>query len=684
MILTIVVICIAMVWLWFRLKNKHENEGELEVPKDVWTPTGDGGDVSTALDMTEGTSTEPMNGDPAVLTPAPENKPDKILPDLTPKFKVGDKITNGETVREIVEVRKVCYVLDNGEFLPINEQDQWKIYAPDPEPDPNTDALFQVLFVRFNAVVPVAPTSQTYRYLWECVCFARDHANELRQKRNIPTIYDYYGEQENKYAELQMCAWLMAMILVELDPVNRQRLYQVAYSFGDGDAWFGCTFETDPHISRWLAAMFYSVTRNDDIIPTLREELGTRMIAYFNDISELFLDLPAFLPGYPKDAKEDRTTRETVARFYNLDTSDDALKQRTVQAIADKEYKKPHLFGPLRTVVDPKYGPLWFNPVFGKHNIGVEIPADGAIAKFAYAVGKAATDNRKSLLDEYYGRHRPGQGAGDPSAAKLPKERALVNYAIEDGDGRKTGYYDQNGDYVDDAGNHIGDYEQYFQGQLYANSYPSGHSAYIAGVASALLLVMKDKVEEVLRAMCDYANSRMICRYHLLSDTTMGRTIGTMMLPVLMGCTNFDGRKLLKDAIEEYERLLKGDKPEPVTKKVNTSLAYSIGGYGSCHVDAGEKSLNHYCNKECNKDRHPSITLNQRVNYTIEGGGMTTTDGKTSGVWYANVAYGFTCPKVPDGEERVAVITMWNDEGYRILNYKLSRRGTHDDGTSPW
>ena len=199
-----------------------------------------------------------------------------------------------------------------------------------------------------------------------------------------------------------------------------------------------------------------------------------------------------------------------------------------------------------------------------------------------------------------------------------------------------------------------------------------------------MILVMKDKVEEVLRAMCDYANSRMICRYHFLSDTTMGRTIGTMILPVLMGCTNFDGRKLLKDAIEEYERLLKGDKPEPMTKKVNTSLAYSIGGYGSCHVDAGEQSLNHYCNKECAKDRHPSITLNQRVNFTIEGGGMTTTEGKTSGVWEADVAHGLYCPMVPDGEERVAVITMWNDEGYRILNYKLSRRGTHDDGTSPW
>ena len=37
--------------------------------------------------------------------------------------------------------------------------------------------------------------------------------------------------------------------------------------------------------------------------------------------------------------------------------------------------------------------------------------------------------------------------------------------------------------------------------------------------------------------------------------------------------------------------------------------------------------------------------------------------------------------KIAEGEEKVAKITMRNEHGVRILNYTLSRRGTHDDGT---
>lgn len=55
-------------------------------------------------------------------------------------------------------------------------------------------------------------------------------------------------------------------------------------------------------------------------------------------------------------------------------------------------------------------------------------------------------------------------------------------------------------------------------------------------------------------------------------------------------------------------------------------------------------------------------------------------EGATSGVWEANTPYYLICPKVGEGEEKVAVITMRNDNGVRILKYKLSRQGTHDDG----
>ena len=35
---------------------------------------------------------------------------------------------------------------------------------------------------------------------------------------------------------------------------------------------------------------------------------------------------------------------------------------------------------------------------------------------------------------------------------------------------------------------------------------------------------------------------------------------------------------------------------------------------------------------------------------------------------------------VAEGEEKIATITMKNKNGTRILKYKLSRQGTHDDG----
>lgn len=114
---------------------------------------------------------------------------------------------------------------------------------------------------------------------------------------------------------------------------------------------------------------------------------------------------------------------------------------------------------------------------------------------------------------------------------------------------------------------------------------------------------------------------------------------------------------------------------------MNTSLSYVCGGYGSCHVDAGEASKNHYCNKECDRERHPSINVSQRVEFTIEGANVRTIDGKTSGTWEANTNYELVCPAVGENEEKVAIITMRNENGVRVLNYKLSRQGTKDEGT---
>lgn len=560
------------------------------------------------------------------------------------------------------------------------------------EPKDENTSEFEKVIEYFSQVVPIGEKTKNYlKTLWTDL--------DIDCEEFFPIVYDYYGNNENEYALGQFNAWLYGLALAELVPEKRQQIIQMAYDYkvkGVDQPTYGYTFETDPNVTRILASTVYSITRNPEIIPELRKELGSDMVTYKNDVSELFIDLTKFIPtapfpfldaytyrpnGLPVNATEtadvDQEIYKHICQYYNLDTKDTEKRQRTIQAIADKEYKKPHLFGKTRTVVDPKYGEMTFYPVFGKHNIGVEIDPNGKIAELCYSIGRICTDGRKSLLDKEYGRRRPGQGESDPSANADPKQRALCNHTIEENDGHSTGYYEKNGDYVNvDTGQVIDDYDTYCQGLLYANSYPSGHSDLIMAVGMVLMMIMPDKADLILKALNEFANSRTICRYHWTSDTIHGRIAGSTMVPVLAACTNIEFDKKLKEAREEYLN----PKPQP-TEKVNLSLAYSIGGYGSCHVDAGEPQMIHCCTKQCTKERHPSITLNQKVKFTIEGG-VTTDDGKTSGVWEANKAYGLKCSAVK--EDKYAYITMRNENGVRIAKYRLSLDGTHDDGAGEY
>ena len=196
-----------------------------------------------------------------------------------------------------------------------------------------------------------------------------------------------------------------------------------------------------------------------------------------------------------------------------------------------------------------------------------------------------------------------------------------------------------------------------------------------------LMMAMPEKADIILKAIYEFANGRLICRFHNQSDIIHGLVIGSMMVPVLAATTNTDFDNLLNKAKAEYEKIKNGSSQEPTPipsdEKVNTSLAYSIGGYGSCHVDAGEKEMVHCCTKQCTNERHPSITVNQRVSFTLEGG-ITTYDGKTSGVWEANGVYGIKCPAVK--EDEYSYITMRNENGVKVLEYRRSKDETHDDG----
>ena len=424
--------------------------------------------------------------------------------------------------------------------------------------------IFHELVEYFSKIVPIDPKSTPTTNTYLFVCFtelyvqatvSEDRENFMRLyiRDNFPEIIDTTGDEVNPLVIHQAGAMLFYCILAELVPAKAQALAEAAYNYGVKGAEqpiYGWTFYSDPNIARLMAFFIYARCRRADYIEEMRVEVGGKMV---NDISDLRLDFTTFMPtaagpylaayqnrkkGVPVGDKsqdgnllEDKMVDDYVAENYTLDAHDAIIRQRTIQSIANKEYRAVHLFGKDRTVGDPQYGTMTFSPVFGLKTIGVELSDCGAFATLADAVGSPASSNRKSLLDQEYGRRRPGEGEIDGSANSEPNRRALVNEPIENGDGHSTGSYDKNGDYVFDDGTHVGNYVTYYQNQLYANSYPSGHSAYIIPIAMALVEVMPDLTAEIMQAMGWFRLSRIICCYHHQSDTTIGLICGGMFLP---------------------------------------------------------------------------------------------------------------------------------------------------------
>lgn len=589
----IVVANIVIGCIFLHIKNKKIDQGVEELEPEPEQKPQD---------------TEPMNGDPAVLTPTESGSSTESESDNPPfffeegewyeciapyeDFVVGDKYQCTEHGRlDGYLIKK-----PNDYFKPCEAPCE----APEPSEEDDEDdsirmeAIFQGLIEFFSDIVDVDPvvTAITYETLYSSFTHLYDilTANNkdtilIYSSYTFPSILDVEGEKENPLVIEEAGAMLFYCILGELVPQKRQQLAEAALSYGEpikDQEIYGWSFYSDPNVARKVVLDMYpllrlSKMRSKDRINIMRHELGSEAISYKNDISELFLDFSKIMPpaagpyldaysnrpnGIPAGRHsqsgnliEDCATENFVANNYKLDSEDKEMRQATIQAIANKDHHLEHLFGKDRKVKDKKYGTMVFYPVFGKQTIGVEISDKGAIAALANAVGMPCSNNRKSLLNVEYGRCRPGQGGYDPSATMLSDYRALVNYAIEDGDGHTTGYYDQNGDYVDNNGTHIGDYETYFQGQLYANSYPSGHSAYIQGIGMALIAAMPEKAQEIIIALEEFRLSRVITRYHYLSDTIIGQLCGGMMMPVLFACTNIDLDSLIEAARKEYETL---------------------------------------------------------------------------------------------------------------------------------
>ena len=714
-ILIIIALVVPVVVIAFWVLKKPAHQGEDNNPSESDSETqGDTQGTGTTVPSSDDSSDSTDGSSPHVSQEPHE--------EYEPKFVIGDRITNGHDIYTIQDVKPNGYLMEGQPplYLPFTEEDKWELAQDSPDVSPQDDDRFRSIFdgmvAYFRDVIDLEKTTTTYGVLlgtWaECYAQATlecddDYNERFYIPENFPQITPTEGSNVNSLVLEQMCAMMFYQVLAEVMPEKRQQLAEMTMNYtcdNRTQPLYGWMFYSDPSYARMMAAIIVTTTHSQDAVDAMRKELGTTMIEYKGDISELWLDLTKFMPPAPGpyldayknrpnstpagdvlsngDLSEDVSVEFEVAENYSLKTNRKEFRQRTIQAVSNKECKVQHLFGKNRTVTDPNYGEMTFTPVFGKDTIGIEIPDNGSIANLVYTVGVACSNSRKPLLTAEYGRRRPGQGYYDPSSIMPPDYKALVNYAIEDGDGHRTGFYNQGGDYIDDQGNHIGDYETYYQSQLYANSYPSGHSAYIAGVTLALMEVMPDKISLLMMAMGWFRLSRCITRYHHLSDTTIGLLCGMLFLPIVRACKNIGMAGLLDLAKEEYQRLISGDpapSPEP-TEKVNTSLSWVLGGYGSCHVDAGEPQMGHCCTKEANKDRYPSIEVSQTVKFKIEGAGVSTIDGKTDGIFEAGAQYVLMCPSVTDGKDRTATITLRNDNGVRKIYYTLSLRGTHDDG----
>lgn len=240
-----------------------------------------------------------------------------------------------------------------------------------------------------------------------------------------------------------------------------------------------------------------------------------------------------------------------IVENYNLNQPEHF--QETVQAIADKEASKEHLFGKNK---ETKH--YHFHPVFGEDTIGIELPYDGILGKFAYLCLQTGSASRgimqsATIIPPQYGRLRPGcswEQEAKKNSKTDDRRNILTNFEIEDGDGSPTGYYDKNGNWVYMNGIHNSkEFEEYQKTHLYANSYPSGHSSGMFCCSMMLMELFPDKADKILKAANQYAVNRTIARYHWTSDTINGRVLGSATNAICHAASDYE--ELLNKSIKE-------------------------------------------------------------------------------------------------------------------------------------
>ena len=378
---------------------------------------------------------------------------------------------------------------------------------------------------------------------------------------NWPSIIEVYGSESDKdLAWRSMVGMLYATVIAELKPDCRNEVFSIGYNYG-ADKFtdpYKYEFGSDPNIARMIGVCVYSAMRGKYDIDKIRKEVGGKRFSrtihdvaedsYVNQKSSFFLNLQSFMPSasgpylkgyedrthaggepYPEAPKtsdrnllKDQEIEDFVVKEYNIDPNSYTNCHDAVQAIADKEGSVHHLLGDSKQTEHFNW-----NNVFGYN-----IPDTGKLADLLEDVFTVGVMARKPLMEgECYGRRRPGQSEID-GKSKDGNEGVLINYEIEENDGNPTGY-NQKGElvYVKDQKNSV-----------YANSYPSGHSSGIFASALYLMELMPDKADELLYSANCFALGRVICRYHHMSDTIIGRLIGAMISSSIRATSDYDER----------------------------------------------------------------------------------------------------------------------------------------------
>ena len=439
-------------------------------------------------------------------------------------------------------------------------------------------------------------TNEAYSQFYEDTSL--NEIPSLVKAENFPCVYNYFGGKEDTGRAFRtLMGWLIAEQLSELCPLSRNNLYKVGYELGGytrEQSLYGYDFKSDPNVARLVASVIYSTMRTlkKPDINAMREELGgttynmtlEEILDHYARVevgdNDFYIDFRKFMnsapgpyaPGYKDRSRNNPTFPDQKASngclqmdmdIYNYVVDNNNIPEQTaVQATADKESEKHHMFGTDKRNVKG----YDFNAVFGQSTIGFVINPDYGdnqdLMELVNLVLSLCSSSRgilqhsnSSVGPVEYGRLRPGCSESSEGVRKSysnNKLNILVDFDIEDNDGCKETYWDGSRDvyYYDENGNWTNvnvqskeDYANLMMDNLYANSYPSGHSACIWGTAMVLMEIYPNKADLIMRAANNYAINRTVSRFHWTSDTIAGRVIGSATNPVC-------------HATEDYETLI--------------------------------------------------------------------------------------------------------------------------------